>query len=229
MSISNADVQRAIDAANSRAAQGYFGRVHAGDQKAASLFVRLIADDLNPSGKTSDYGWLSKSPGESQVDGYAEDAICFGADPSDLQNVVDMVNGAGAPGATIGGGVKERRPNNKWVAPKPLTAAELDYLVAGGMPMPVPPPSHILPKGDALQLLAKIDEYYAAQVGLQRQVTSADGTLTVRGMIIEGHVDREAVAQWFYQGVIEGMTFDQIVQQIRHSAEWQAKHPGETP
>jgi hypothetical protein len=140
MSVSTTDLQRAVTAAKLRESQGYFVRAEAGDQRAASLFVRLVADDLNPSGKTTDYGWLSKQPGESQVDGYAEDAIVFGADPADIQNVVDLINGAGAPGASIGGAVKERRPTNLWVAPKPLTVGELNYLLEGGVPGPVPPP-----------------------------------------------------------------------------------------
>lgn len=138
MGVPNEQLQRAIAAARTRESQGYFGRVQAGDQRAASLFVRLVAGDLNPSRSTADYGWLTKSPGESQVDGYAEDAICFGADPYDLQNVVDMVNGAGAPGASIGGAVKERRTSNHWATPWPLTQEELDYLRAGSAPGPSP-------------------------------------------------------------------------------------------
>lgn len=131
MSITNEDLQRAIDMAHACEADGYFHRVAAGDQRAASLFARLVAHELNPTGKPTDYGWLSKSPGESQVDGYAEDAICFGANPSDLHNVVDLVHGAGAPGAQIGGDVHERRANNLWVTPKALTDEEEAYLLEG--------------------------------------------------------------------------------------------------
>lgn len=131
MSITPEQLQRAVAKAHDLKAKGYFGRVAAGDQRAASLFAKLTAYELNPTSKLTDYGWLSKSPGESNVEGYAEDAIVFGADPNDLQNVVDLVNGAGAPGASIGGGVKERRPHNKWVAPIPLTFDEVNYLVTG--------------------------------------------------------------------------------------------------
>src|SRR5688572_5416393 len=101
MGVSTEQLQRAVSAAKSREAQGYFWRVRGGDQRAASLFARLVAFDLNPSGDGGDYGWLTKRPNEQNVDGYAEDAIVLGSNPSDLMNVVDMVNGAGAPGASI--------------------------------------------------------------------------------------------------------------------------------
>ena len=136
--MTTAQLDRAIAAARLRQAQGYFTRAKAGDQRAASLFVRLVALDLNPFGHTDDYGWLTKQPGESQVDGWTEDSIVFGADPTDLSNVVDLVNGAGAPGASIGGSIKPRRPANLWAAPKPLTAEEMAY-ISGPVVVPVPP------------------------------------------------------------------------------------------
>lgn len=140
MGVSPDQLQRAVSAAKYRESLGYFARVKSGDQRAASLFSRLVAFDLNPDGKTSDYGWLSKSPGETQVDGFAEDAICFSANPNDLENVVDLVIGAGAPGASIGGAVKQRRETNKWVRPHALSAEEIDYLLNGGAePVPIPP------------------------------------------------------------------------------------------
>lgn len=145
--VSNEQLQRAIAQCHVRESQGYFTKVKAGDQRAASLFARLIAGDLNPAGSGSDYGWLSKQPGEANVDGYAEDAICFGADPTDLQNVVDLVNGAGAANASIGGAVKERRPANLWVKPQPLSQADLDYLLQGSQPQP---PAHTPYPGDAV-------------------------------------------------------------------------------
>jgi len=231
MSISNDQLQRAVSAARVRESQGYFGRVKAGDQTAASLFVRLVADDLNPSGKPTDYGWLSKSPGESQVDGYAEDAICFGADPSDTQNVVDLVNGAGAPGASIGGAVKERRAHNIWVKPQPLQVAELSYLLEGGAPMPLPPPVIIMPavpaRDEALDELLWLDSYYSAPEGLIRS----------GGLSIGGRPDFEGVAAWYldvYQqqrmrGKTRAEARAEVVKNIRSSAEWQIKHHGETP
>jgi hypothetical protein len=150
MGVPQEALNRAVTQAKLRESQGYFELARAGDRRAASLFVRLVADDLNPLGVPSGYGWLTKQPGETQVDGYAEDAICYGADPNDLLNVVDLVNGAGAPGASIGGSVKERRASNHWEAPKPLTQSELSYLLSGGMPTPVPPPTPAHPSYEAM-------------------------------------------------------------------------------
>jgi len=82
-------------------------------------------------------------------------------------------------------------------------------------PLPPQPPSTILPKGEAFARLKALHAFYAAPEGLQRP----EG--------IGG--DMEAIAQWFYQLVIEGVSFDNVKQQIRHSHEWQSKHPGETP
>lgn len=156
MSLSAEQLQRILTQARLRESQGYFARVKAGDQRAASLFARLIAFDLNASGNPEDCGWLSKSPGESQVDGYAEDAICGNADPNDLQNVIDLVNGAGAPGASLPSrllpsDLKPRRVNNRWVKPQPLVVEETSYLLSGGQPMPPPPPAQpVYPSYEAL-------------------------------------------------------------------------------
>ena len=163
MSVPQDQLQRAITAARAREAQGYFTKVKAGDQKAASLFVRLVVLDLNPSGKESDFGWLSKSPGETQVDGFAEDAICYTADPSNRENVLDMVNGAGAPNASIGGAVKPRREHNHWVKPVPLSQDQLDYLLEGAQPEPGPAP--IIPSYEALGG----DAFFRAMIGVPLQ------------------------------------------------------------
>lgn len=127
-----------------REAEGYFRRAAAGDQRAASLFARMIAHDVNPKGKSDESGWLSKVPPEANVDGWAEDSICCNANEADLLNVLDLVNGAGAPGANIPpryavDDLKPRRPHNKWTKPKALTADELDYLLDGAEPEPLPP------------------------------------------------------------------------------------------
>lgn len=91
------------------------------------------------------------------------------------------------------------RPNNPPVA-YPITGAGT-----------LPPSSHILPKGEAFVFLKALDAFYRAPEGLQRP----DG--------IGG--DMEAIAQWFYQGVIEGKTIEDVKNQIRNSDEWKAKHP----
>ena len=227
MGISQEQLDRAIAAARTLETQGYFERARQGDQRAASYFVRLLAYTLNQSGSAEDYGCLSKSPGETNVDLYAEDAICFTANLSDLQNVADMINGAGAKDASIGGAVKERRPNNRWVKPQKMTDEQMKYLVAGTAPPP-PQPAPVVPgREEALDELKWLDAYYAAPEGLQRP----------NGLSLNGKPDFEGVAAWYLdvyqQARIKGKSRADAraayVKDIRHSAEWQAKHPGETP
>jgi hypothetical protein len=222
MGVSQEQLNRAVTAARAREAQGYFGKVKAGDQRAASLFARLVAFDLNPTGSLQDYGWLSKSPGETQVDGYAEDAIVFTANQADLLNVVDLVNGAGAPGASIGGAVKERRASNLWVKPKPLTQEETDYLFSGSTPIPQPSPA-LKPRDQFYAEFQQVNDFYIAPEGLQR----------IGGMVKTDNqgrtvCDSEAMGAWGYD-LMTGKTVEQVKTSIRHSGEWQSKHPGETP
>ncbi len=150
MSVPQDQHNRIVAQARVREGQGYFARAAAGDQRAASLFVRLVAYDLNPAGLGSDVGWLRKGGG-TNVDGYAEDAVCGNANSADLFNVIDMVGGTGAPGARLNdanpGNVKERRSVDTWFAPRPLTTEELTYLLSGGT-VPVPPTEPVQPYPD---------------------------------------------------------------------------------
>lgn len=142
MGITPDDLARANAAAKQLESEGYFERARAGSQKAASLFARFVAFRLNPDGDESDFGCLSKASGEQQVDGFAEDAIVFSNDPSDLANVVDLVNGAGAADASIPDtyGVKPRRSHNRWIKPEALTQTQLLFLrPTGTEPKPKPP------------------------------------------------------------------------------------------
>lgn len=95
----------------------------------------------------------------------------------------------------------------RWHNP-PITQS----LVSGGaMPSPVPVrPATILDKGAAFAALKELDAFYRAKDGLDR----ADG--------IGG--DMEAIAQWFYQLVIEGKSIEDVKAQIRTSDEWRSKH-----
>ena len=144
MSISDEQVKRAKAAAEKREARGYFARVKDGDPRAASLFARLVAFDLNPTGRSSDFGTLTKPAGGSNVDGYADDAICYSNDPNNLENVIDLVGGAGAPGARVIAEVKPRRAQDLWEKPKPLSDDDMAYLLDGGEEtVPAPPMSTI--------------------------------------------------------------------------------------
>lgn len=91
------------------------------------------------------------------------------------------------------------RPNNPPLPP-----------IAAPTPTPQPEPSKVLPKALAYAELKALDAFYRAPEGLQRP---------------EGLGDVEAIAQWFYQLVIEGISREQVFAQIRSSDEWRRKHP----
>lgn len=224
------DLAYVISVAHSLESQGYFEKARKGDQKACSLFAKLTAYTANPEGDEDGYGWLSKSPGETQVDGYAEDAVCFTNDASSLQNAVDLINGAGASGASIGGAIKQRRESNKWVKPQALSPADLGYLLSGGLPHPPQPPTPtpVVPgREEALDEMNYLDAYYKSPEGLQRE----------NGLSLAGKPDFLGIAAWYLdvyqQARIHGKTREEAraayVSDIRHSDEWKQKHPGETP
>jgi hypothetical protein len=96
-------------------------------------------------------------------------------------------------------------------------------------PMPTPPPMATQPPGreEALNELVWLDGYYASPDGLQRP----------NGLSLNGKPDFEGVAAWYldvYQRERMAMKSRAearaaYVSQIRRTAEWQARHPGETP
>lgn len=177
-----------IGIAQSLVAQGYFNRVAAGDQRAASLFARLFAHTANPDARTNSWGWLRKGGG-TNVDGWAEDAVVYGNDPNQDFNVVDLVGGAGAPGATLASTTTHTKPRrigvDTWAPPKPLTADEFSYLKGFNppgttpQPKPCPDPSAHLPKPpkpyvgdaafDAIFTTLEADMKRAGQPGLNGQ------------------------------------------------------------
>lgn len=113
-------------------AAGYFDKCHAGELRGCSLFTRLVALRLNPTGQGGGWGWLSKSGAEEQWDGYSVDAMVWTNNAANLRNVVDIIGSAGARGATAGmGAFVERRPSNVWVKPVALSAADMAYLGGG--------------------------------------------------------------------------------------------------
>lgn len=172
MGIPAEQVRRATEAAEARARRGYLRRAAKGDHRAGSYFARLVANDLNPTGKSDDFGTLTKPAGGSNVDGYADDAIVFGSDPNNLSNVLDLIAGAGAPGAKVGVQLKPRRPSDVWEAPKKLTREQLDYLLESQPeeePKPEPKPEEEFPSyeaigGDAL-FVGKVGAWVAEEMG----------------------------------------------------------------
>jgi hypothetical protein len=96
------------------------------------------------------------------------------------------------------------RPGN------PPVAYPLSGPATPAPPTPAPPSVSVLPKADAFTFLKALDAFYRADEGLQR----TDGLCA----------DPEGVAQWFYQGVIEGKSIEDVKAQIRTSVEWRSKH-----
>lgn len=198
-----------------RQGQGYFDKVAEGDQRAAGLFVRLVANDLNANGNPNLFGWLTKNANESNVEGYAEDALACNASPNDLHNVVDMIAGAGAEGANIPSAyrlsdLKERRPHNVWEAPRPLTAEELDYLGGSEDNGEVDPPAGcpMPPRDEQLDALTQFDKAYE-DAGRDNRCKKGHEPL---------HMDNEGIAVWF--GVYighrqQGMSHEAAVQQTK--------------
>jgi hypothetical protein len=110
------------------------------------------------------------------------------------------------------------QPNYRWHNPPVQQRAGSGTIT----PPPVTPttPSGILAQDVALQRLTQLNDFYAAADGLKRPGGMIDSN---------GRVDTVAIAQWFYQMVIYGKSWDDVRSQIRHSNEWRTKHPGETP
>jgi hypothetical protein len=122
--------------------EGYFRRAATGDARGAGLFARYIAWRLNPSGDPASWGALRKTGGGHHVEGYAEDAIVFGADPDARRNVIDLIAGAGAPGARVQwSDWLPRRESDVWERPVPLTEEQIAYLRMDAVPTPGPTPT----------------------------------------------------------------------------------------
>ena len=155
-------IQNAVAAATALRAQGFFTRVQQGDVTAASYFARLVAYTVNPQGDPSGFGWLSKTPGETHVEGFADGAIVYGSNEFDLENVLKIVTQVGSTNAGIGSAVQPRRPENHWVAPQPLTLAQMRYLhpaydPPGPTPTPVPIPVPQPPSNDLATIKAQLE------------------------------------------------------------------------
>lgn len=145
----------------------------------------------------------------------------------DALNIIDPEDGPG------------RTPNGKrcWVVdviaraggsnPEPMWGAFSDPVASSGAwvhPMavmlePEPVKSKILPKGEAFAKLQALNAFYQAPEGLQRP-----GGLIIHDSEGRSVADMEAIAQWFYQLVVEGIPLEDVFTQIRSSDEWRSKH-----
>lgn len=228
MGISNEQVQLAVAAANTLREQGFFERAHAGDERAASYFARLVAYTANPGRSSDSWGALRKGGGFN-VDGYADGAIVYGNDPNNLDNVLKIVTQVGSDHAGIGEAVQDRRPVDKWEKPSPLSNEQMIYLRPGGIPVPAPPTAPtsspiLLPgRGEMMAAGEWLDAYYKSEDGLQRK----------KGMSIGGRPDWEGVGAWLFdvylKARIAGKSVDEakaaVVAAIHTTEEWNGLHP----
>lgn len=157
-------------------------------------------------GLDPNWGHLKKTAAQTHIHGHGEDAALY-LHPNGRATAVDFIGGAGGP-----------NPQAAWQVDQEgrYTAADwLNPTEHGNRVVQVPQPSKTLPKGEAFALLQALNAFYAAPEGLQRP----------GGLVIDGKADMEAIAQWFYQMVIEGVSLEDVKTQIRASHEWRSKHP----
>ena len=116
---------------------GYFRACQSGDLDGCAIFTREVIYRLNPNADPNSWGALSKSGGEEGAnsdDGnrYSVDAMVWTANPGNLNNVVDIIGGAGGGNPRAGmGGFVQRRESNRWVAPHALSANEAAHACRG--------------------------------------------------------------------------------------------------
>jgi hypothetical protein len=160
-------------------------------------------------GKNARWGHLKKKPGQTDVHGHGEDAALFLFADGRAQ-AVDFIGGAGGPNPQPGWGVDAeiRYTGADW----------LDPTEHGRNESPATAPK-ILPKGEAFARLQALNAFYQAPEGLQRP-----GGLVLSDRDGRSVADMEAVAQWFYQLVVEGIPLEDVFTQIRASHEWRSKH-----
>lgn len=206
--VPQSEINRAVSVARQLEAQGHFERARRGDVRAASLFARLVAYTVNPTGDPDGFGWLTKSAGETHVDGYADGAIVYGDDEDDLQNVLKIVRQVGGD-ASIGSDIQTRRSNNRWARPLPLTADELSYLRPGGAPVPVPTPGPVgfPPRNETLAAFEAINGHYKNK--LKRHARTVDDPPL--------YIDNEGIAVWLQQYLlyrVQGQAHTAAVDQV---------------
>jgi len=166
------------------------------------------------------WGHLKKRPGQTQINGHAEDSALYLSDTPGQSQAVDFV-----------GGVRTASARPAWTPDEPRYSASDWYAPGDPVAPPVVPPvaplGSLPDRAEALDALSWLDAYYGAPEGLRRE----------HGLSLNGAPDFEGIAAWhldvYQTRRLAGDTRDEaraeVVRQIRQSGEWQAKHPGETP
>lgn len=125
--------------------------------------------------------------------------------------------------------VKDGVHQYRWHNP-PIAQPDAAIVPAPGPVPPVQPPTRngrLPSREEALDELNFLDQYYASKEGLDRK----------QGLSMAGAPDFLGVAAWYldvYQnarlsGASRAEARAAYISEIRHSNEWKAKHPGETP
>lgn len=182
-------------------------------------FIRLLAARLHAI--DARFGLNGKRGDPKDI---SDDAINYigegpGHDPATGMpvTVFDVIRGAGGPTPEPSWDRIDLAGPGAWVAP------------GGAIPVPPQPPMPTQPPGreEALDEMRELDRYYASPEGLQRP----------NGLSLNGKPDFEGIAAWYldiYQrermaGRSRADARTACVSAIRHTGEWKAKHPGETP
>jgi hypothetical protein len=154
---------------------------------------------------------LKKSSSQTHIHRHGEDSMLYLL-PNNQALAIDFIGGAGGP-----------NPQPGWLVGdfvyKHSDAHDPSEHGIGQSAAPAQP--NVLPKGEALTALEALNAFYAAPDGLQRP-----GGLVRPDREGRMVADMEAIAQWFYQLVIERRSPADVYAQIRSSDEWKGKHPG---
>ena len=170
-----------------------------------AAFTDAVVSTLN--GLDSNWRHLKKSASQTHVHRHGEDSAVYLL-PDDKAQAVDFIGGAGGP-----------NPQPGWIVDPEARYKHSDAHDPNdhGLERPAhacPPVPKFLAKGEAFAKLQALNVFYGAPEGLQRP----------GGLIRDGQADMEAIAQWFYQMVIEGVSLEDVFAQIRASHEWRVKH-----
>lgn len=218
MSIPN--YKQDVEAAQAKYADAWAHAHVEGDPRRLE-FIKLLAKDLHIKDPKVNCNGKRSNPNELSAD--AINILCLSTDSAGRTPdgrpcvVVDVIGGAGGP-----------NPTPAWTVYNTLVEGSGAPVNPNSIPAPVPVPAAQPPgRDEALNELNWLDAYYMAPEGLQRP----------EGLSLQGAPDFEGIAAWYldvYQRArMAGKSKEDAraayVKEIRSSAEWRAKHPGETP
>ena len=195
-------------------------------------FIRLLAAALQqePHPDAYRFGLNGKRGNPNDI---SDDAINFMGEGADIDptanngpcTVIDVIGGAGGanPVPTWAIVTKPEAPvQAAWVFPDPNFKP--DY---GDTPPPAPSPCKLPGRQEMMDAGHWLHVYYQSPEGLQRP----------EGLWKNGEPDWEGIGAWLFDVYltdrVNGKSVTDakihVVNDIRHTDEWKAKHPGETP